>query len=92
MRSSASKNFSHSETSLLTNSAVTKTAGAGIGILSTEVSYWLYPKINTLLPGKNKNNPNNDYAFLPEQNCRNQADKKFLIRNNHLEIIGKKFS
>jgi len=30
-------------------------AGAGIGILSTEASYWLYPKINKLLSGKNKN-------------------------------------
>lgn len=30
-------------------------AGAGIGILSTEIAYWLYPKINNLLGGKNKN-------------------------------------
>ncbi|WP_333852471.1 phosphatase PAP2 family protein [Epilithonimonas sp.] len=30
-------------------------AGAGIGILSTEAAYWLYPKINNLLSGKNKN-------------------------------------
>ena len=30
-------------------------AGAGFGILSTEVSYWLYPKINQLLGGKNGN-------------------------------------
>ncbi|WPO84351.1 phosphatase PAP2 family protein [Chryseobacterium sp. JJR-5R] len=30
-------------------------AGAGVGILSTELSYWLYPKINSLLTGKNKN-------------------------------------
>lgn len=29
--------------------------GAGFGILSTELAYWLYPKINTLLSGKNKN-------------------------------------
>lgn len=29
--------------------------GAGVGILSTELSYWLYPKINHLLSGKNKN-------------------------------------
>lgn len=28
-------------------------AGAGFGILSTEVSYWLYPKINQILGGKN---------------------------------------
>ncbi|WP_312076873.1 phosphatase PAP2 family protein [Chryseobacterium sp.] len=30
-------------------------AGAGFGILSTEMAYWLYPKINNLLGGKNKN-------------------------------------
>lgn len=29
-------------------------AGAGLGILSTELAYCLYPKINTLLSGKNK--------------------------------------
>jgi membrane-associated phospholipid phosphatase len=29
-------------------------AGAGVGILSTELSYWLYPKISSLLSGKNK--------------------------------------
>lgn len=28
--------------------------GAGFGILSTELAYWLYPKINNLLTGKNK--------------------------------------
>ena len=30
-------------------------AGAGFGILSTELAYWLFPKINNLLIGKNKN-------------------------------------
>ncbi|PIF43692.1 PAP2 superfamily protein [Chryseobacterium sp. 52] len=30
-------------------------AGAGFGILSTELAYWLFPKINTILRGKNKN-------------------------------------
>lgn len=30
-------------------------AGAGFGILSTELAYWLYPKINNMLTGKNKN-------------------------------------
>lgn len=30
-------------------------AGAGFGILSTELAYWLYPKINNMLGGKNKN-------------------------------------
>lgn len=29
-------------------------AGAGFGILSTELAYWLYPKINALLTGRNK--------------------------------------
>lgn len=28
--------------------------GAGFGILSTELAYWLYPKINILLRGKNE--------------------------------------
>lgn len=30
-------------------------AGAGFGILSTELAYWLYPKINTIFSGKDKN-------------------------------------
>lgn len=29
-------------------------AGAGFGILSTELAYWLFPKIDTMLRGKNK--------------------------------------
>lgn len=29
-------------------------AGAGIGILSTELAYWLYPKMNNLFKGKQK--------------------------------------
>jgi membrane-associated phospholipid phosphatase len=29
--------------------------GAGFGILSTELAYWLYPKINNLLGGKREN-------------------------------------
>ncbi|VFA40795.1 MULTISPECIES: phosphatase PAP2 family protein [Chryseobacterium] len=29
-------------------------AGAGFGILSTELAYWLFPKIDSLLRGKNK--------------------------------------
>lgn len=28
--------------------------GAGLGVLSTEMAYWLYPKINGLLSGKDK--------------------------------------
>lgn len=31
-------------------------AGAGVGILSTELAYWLYPKMNTLISRKKKNN------------------------------------
>jgi len=30
-------------------------AGAGFGILSTELAYWAYPKINTLFSNKKKN-------------------------------------
>jgi membrane-associated phospholipid phosphatase len=30
-------------------------AGAGFGMLSTELSYWLYPALNTLLSGKRRN-------------------------------------
>lgn len=29
-------------------------AGAGFGILSTELAYWLFPRIDTMLRGKNK--------------------------------------
>lgn len=29
-------------------------AGAGLGILSTELAYWLYPKINTLFVGRKR--------------------------------------
>lgn len=29
-------------------------AGAGFGILSTELAYWLFPRIDTILRGKNK--------------------------------------
>ncbi len=29
-------------------------AGAGFGILSTELAYWLFPKIDLMLRGKNK--------------------------------------
>ena len=36
--------------------------GAGIGILSTEISYWLYPKINLLFT---KKNDKNETVILP---------------------------
>lgn len=39
-------------------------AGAGFGILSTELAYWLYPKINTLFSGKNKNTSTMVMPFL----------------------------
>ncbi|REC45263.1 phosphatase PAP2 family protein [Chryseobacterium pennipullorum] len=32
-------------------------AGTGFGILSTELAYWLFPKIDALLRGKHKNKP-----------------------------------
>ncbi|REC60182.1 PAP2 family protein [Chryseobacterium pennae] len=32
-------------------------AGAGFGILSTELAYWLFPRIDTILRGKNKAKP-----------------------------------
>lgn len=37
-------------------------AGAGFGILSTEMSYWLYPKINQILGGKN---PHSQTMVMP---------------------------
>ena len=37
-------------------------AGAGVGILSTELSYWLYPKFNKLF---NKKGTNHSTAFYP---------------------------
>jgi membrane-associated phospholipid phosphatase len=38
-------------------------AGAGIGILSTKVAYWLYPTVNKLF--KNKKESNYKTAFIP---------------------------
>lgn len=37
-------------------------AGAGIGILSTEISYWLYPALHKLINPKNKQRT---YALMP---------------------------
>lgn len=37
-------------------------AGAGIGILSTELSYWLYPKVKNVL---NVKNSRHSFAFAP---------------------------
>jgi hypothetical protein len=31
-------------------------AGAGLGVLSTQASYWLYPRIKRIFSGKSKNN------------------------------------
>lgn len=43
-------------------------AGAGFGILSTELAYWLFPKINTLLKGKNKNTATIVMPFYQDKN------------------------
>lgn len=51
-------------------------AGAGFGILSTELSYWLYPKINHLLGGKNKNSATMVMPFY-----QNNAVGIGLVRN-----------
>ncbi|WET50173.1 phosphatase PAP2 family protein [Chryseobacterium indologenes] len=41
-------------------------AGAGFGILSTELAYWLFPKIDNLLRGKNKaKNLSNSTMVMP---------------------------
>lgn len=37
-------------------------AGAGVGILSTELAYWIYPKVSTLL---NKKNGNTQSMVMP---------------------------
>jgi hypothetical protein len=45
-------------------------AGAGIGILSTKISYWLFPKINKILT-KNSETGNKKISFLPYYNGKN---------------------
>jgi membrane-associated phospholipid phosphatase len=45
-------------------------AGAGIGILSTKLSYWLFPKINKILT-KNNEKTNRKIALLPFYNGKN---------------------
>ncbi len=40
-------------------------AGAGIGILSTKVAYWLYPTVNKLFTNKNKKETNKKTVFIP---------------------------
>ena len=45
-------------------------AGAGIGILSTKISYWLFPKINKILT-KNNETSNKKISFLPYYNGKN---------------------
>jgi len=45
-------------------------AGAGIGILSAKLSYWLFPKINKIFT-KNNENKNRKISFLPFYNGKN---------------------
>ncbi|MEY4834200.1 MAG: hypothetical protein RI980_315 [Bacteroidota bacterium] len=45
-------------------------AGAGIGILSTKLSYWLFPRINKIFT-KNSETRNNKISFLPYYNGKN---------------------
>lgn len=45
-------------------------AGAGIGILSTKLSYWLFPRINKIF-SKNSENTNKKISFLPYYNGKN---------------------
>ena len=42
--------------------------GAGFGILSTEMAYWLYPKINNLLGGKKENSQTMIMPFYQKGN------------------------
>lgn len=42
--------------------------GAGFGILSTELAYWLYPKINTLLGGKKERSQTMIMPFYQQGN------------------------
>ncbi|ASK29176.1 PA-phosphatase [Chryseobacterium sp. T16E-39] len=42
--------------------------GAGFGILSTELAYWLYPKINKLLGGKNEKSQTMVMPFYQQGN------------------------
>jgi len=45
-------------------------AGAGIGILSTKLSYWLFPKINKIFT-KSSDTSNKKISFLPYYNGKN---------------------
>ncbi|MDQ0594210.1 hypothetical protein QFZ37_002579 [Chryseobacterium ginsenosidimutans] len=42
--------------------------GAGFGILSTELAYWLYPKINNLLGGKKENSSSMIMPYYQKEN------------------------
>jgi hypothetical protein len=45
-------------------------AGAGIGILSTKLSYWLFPRINKIFT-RNSETSNKKISFLPYYNGKN---------------------
>lgn len=52
-------------------------AGAGFGILSTELAYWLYPKINKLLSGKNQNSTTMVMPFYQDKGFGVRLVKSF---------------
>ena len=52
-------------------------AGAGFGILSTELAYWLYPKINGLLTGKEKKSTTMVMPFYQNKSFGIGLVKKF---------------
>ncbi|WP_326983521.1 phosphatase PAP2 family protein [Chryseobacterium sp. MYb264] len=51
--------------------------GAGFGILSTELAYWLYPKINTLLGGKKQKSQTMLMPYYQKGNAGIGFVKKF---------------
>lgn len=52
-------------------------AGAGFGILSTELAYWLFPKINTLLGGQNKTSSTMVMPFYQDKSLGIGLVKRF---------------
>jgi len=52
-------------------------AGAGFGILSTEMAYWLYPKINNLLGGKNQHSQTMVMPFYQDKSIGIGLVKRF---------------
>lgn len=52
-------------------------AGAGFGILSTELAYWLYPTINSMLIGKEKKSTTMIMPFYQNKNFGIALSQKF---------------